>query len=164
MWKRSFFVWLRGHFLRHTGFKPSVFPLHPQLFQVKAMASRNSSARIFVLPLVRNLSCVFELSFTLPILTQTRREANPFGLSSCLVFYSCFATGSFLKRRSSNSRFRFITRSLRFADDPLCHLSVLKAPQWAICFLGKAADFRQRRNAKRECARPRCYFYPAFSV
>ena len=26
---------LRCHFLRYTGLKPSVFPLHPQLFQVE---------------------------------------------------------------------------------------------------------------------------------
>ena len=34
---RKFFNFgkLRCHFLRYTGLKPSVFPLHPQLFQVE---------------------------------------------------------------------------------------------------------------------------------
>jgi len=36
MWKLFCFVYLRGHFLRHSGLEPSLFPLHPQLFQIKS--------------------------------------------------------------------------------------------------------------------------------
>ena len=35
MWKLFCLPGLRGHFFRHTGLEPSVFPLHPQLLPIK---------------------------------------------------------------------------------------------------------------------------------
>ena len=38
--KFSVFAGLRGHFRRHTGLAPAVFPLHPQLFQIKCQGQQ----------------------------------------------------------------------------------------------------------------------------
>ena len=40
LWKFFNFSWLRCHFLGRTGLKPSVFPLHPQLLQVKGQSQK----------------------------------------------------------------------------------------------------------------------------